>query len=149
MTIESRVTNPASATSASEAIAALPEGRNSPQRAPLGLYAEQISGTAFTAPRHANRRSWLYRIRPRDARAVRAVRAATLPQRLRQRPGHARPVALEPAAACLRRRPISSTACSPWRAMVRPRAQAGIGVHLYAANRDMRGRYFYSADGEC
>ena len=43
---------------------ALPHGQNSPQQAPLGLYAEQISGTAFTAPRHANRRSWLYRIRP-------------------------------------------------------------------------------------
>src|SRR3954470_7074333 len=43
---------------------ALPEGRNSPQRVPYGLYAEQLSGTAFTAPRHANRRSWLYRIRP-------------------------------------------------------------------------------------
>src|SRR5246127_2047494 len=50
---------------ATEALAgALPEGRNSPQRCPYGLYAEQFSGTAFTAPRHANRRSWLYRIRP-------------------------------------------------------------------------------------
>jgi homogentisate 1,2-dioxygenase len=43
---------------------ALPAHRNSPQRAPYGLYAEQLSGTAFTAPRAANRRSWLYRIRP-------------------------------------------------------------------------------------
>lgn len=43
---------------------ALPVGRNSPQRAPYGLYAEQISGTAFTTPRADNRRSWLYRIRP-------------------------------------------------------------------------------------
>src|ERR1700754_1604531 len=43
---------------------ALPQGRNSPQRAPYGLYAEQLSGTAFTAPRAHNRRSWLYRIRP-------------------------------------------------------------------------------------
>ena len=43
---------------------ALPAGRNSPQRPAYGLYAEQFSGTAFTAPRHANRRSWLYRIRP-------------------------------------------------------------------------------------
>ncbi|HZX77949.1 homogentisate 1,2-dioxygenase, partial [Lysobacter sp.] len=42
----------------------LPEGRNSPQRVAHGLYAEQLSGTAFTAPRHQNRRSWLYRIRP-------------------------------------------------------------------------------------
>src|SRR6185437_12828952 len=43
---------------------ALPQGRNSPQRAAYGLYAEQLSGTAFTAPRGHNRRSWLYRIRP-------------------------------------------------------------------------------------
>ena len=50
---------------ASEAIAGtLPHGRNSPQVVAHGLYAEQISGTAFTAPRHQNRRSWLYRIRP-------------------------------------------------------------------------------------
>src|SRR6476659_3701325 len=50
---------------ATEAIAdALPVGQNSPQQAPLGLYAEQLSGTAFTAPRSANRRSWTYRIRP-------------------------------------------------------------------------------------
>src|SRR5262245_27172184 len=43
---------------------ALPVGQNSPQRCPYGLYAEQISGTAFTAPRHLNRRTWFYRIRP-------------------------------------------------------------------------------------
>src|ERR1700761_5525277 len=43
---------------------ALPEGQNSPQKPPFGLYAEQLSGTAFTAPRHENRRSWLYRLRP-------------------------------------------------------------------------------------
>src|ERR671920_1894419 len=50
---------------ATEAVAgALPEGRNSPQRPAFGLYAEQLSGTAFTAPRHENRRSWLYRMRP-------------------------------------------------------------------------------------
>src|ERR1700761_8004244 len=50
---------------ATEAVAgALPPGQNSPKQAPLGLYAEQLSGTPFTAPRAANRRSWLYRIRP-------------------------------------------------------------------------------------
>jgi homogentisate 1,2-dioxygenase len=43
---------------------ALPKGQNSPQHCPYGLYAEQISGTAFTAPRASNGRSWLYRIRP-------------------------------------------------------------------------------------
>ncbi|MBC7204860.1 MAG: homogentisate 1,2-dioxygenase, partial [Pusillimonas sp.] len=50
---------------ATEALAGtLPVGRNSPQRVAHGLYAEQISGTAFTAPRETNRRSWVYRIRP-------------------------------------------------------------------------------------
>src|SRR5215471_2780361 len=50
---------------ASEAVpGALPAGRNSPQRAPLGLYAEQLSGTAFTQPRAVNRRTWLYRVLP-------------------------------------------------------------------------------------
>ena len=43
---------------------ALPRGQNSPQRCPYGLYAEQLSGTAFTAPKALNRRSWLYRILP-------------------------------------------------------------------------------------
>ncbi len=43
---------------------ALPQGQNSPQRAPYGLYAEQLSGSPFTAPRGSNGRSWLYRIRP-------------------------------------------------------------------------------------
>src|SRR5688500_8808168 len=43
---------------------ALPVGRNSPQKVPFGLYAEQLSGTSFTAPRAHNLRSWLYRMRP-------------------------------------------------------------------------------------
>jgi homogentisate 1,2-dioxygenase len=43
---------------------ALPMGRNSPQRCAYGLYAEQLSGSPFTAPRGSNERSWLYRIRP-------------------------------------------------------------------------------------
>ena len=43
---------------------ALPQGRNSPQKANYGLYGEQLSGTAFTAPSHQNERTWCYRIRP-------------------------------------------------------------------------------------
>ena len=43
---------------------ALPQGQNNPQRCPYGLYAEQLSGTAFTAPREFNRRTWFYRIKP-------------------------------------------------------------------------------------
>src|SRR6185437_167292 len=43
---------------------ALPVGRNSPQKCAYGLYAEQLSGSPFTAPRASNERSWLYRIMP-------------------------------------------------------------------------------------
>lgn len=43
---------------------ALPDGQNTPQKCPYGLYAEQLSGTAFTAPRKENARTWFYRINP-------------------------------------------------------------------------------------
>ena len=70
---------------ASEAVpGALPVGRNSPQRTPFGLYAEQLSGTAFTAPRHENRRSWFYRLRPSANHA--AFRPYTTPSRLETAP---------------------------------------------------------------
>ena len=50
---------------ATEAVdGALPEGRNTPQKVAHGLSAEQLTGSAFTAPRGENKRSWLYRIRP-------------------------------------------------------------------------------------
>ena len=59
----------------SEAIeGALPKGRNSPQRPPFGLYAEQLSGSSFTSSRHENRRSWLYRMRPTADHHVRCQR---------------------------------------------------------------------------
>ena len=48
---------------------ALPIGANSPQKPPYGLYAEKLSGTAFTSPRWENQQSWLYRILPSSAHA--------------------------------------------------------------------------------
>ena len=58
---------------------ALPKGRNSPQRPAFGLYAEQLSGSSFTSPRHENRRSWLYRMRPTaDHRPFERYEGATL-----------------------------------------------------------------------
>src|SRR5260370_9473681 len=54
---------------------ALPIGRNSPQRCAYGLYAEQLSGSPFTAPRGSNERSWLYRIRPSVKHSGRFPRA--------------------------------------------------------------------------
>src|ERR1700754_997357 len=57
---------------------ALPAGQNSPQRAAYGLYAEQLSGSPFTAPRGTNERSWLYRIRP-SVRHAQRFKRTTLP----------------------------------------------------------------------
>ncbi|WED44063.1 homogentisate 1,2-dioxygenase [Legionella cardiaca] len=43
---------------------ALPKEQNSPQQCQFGLFAEQLSGSAFTRPRHSNLHSWLYRTLP-------------------------------------------------------------------------------------
>jgi homogentisate 1,2-dioxygenase len=128
---------------------ALPQGQNSPQRVAYGLYAEQLSGTAFTAPRHANRRSWLYRLRPavmhgkfrpREARSLRSApfnEVAAPPTQLRWDP---LPM---PNAATDFVEGLFTMAGNGDTGM-----QAGIGIHIYACNRSMRQRFFYDADGE-
>ena len=134
---------------ASEALeGALPEGRNSPQRVAYGLYAEQISGTAFTAPRSHNRRSWLYRIRPAAMhKPFVAVEASTLHNRFDE-------VATNPNQLRWDPLPVPEKPTDFVDGLVTmagnggPAAQSGIGIHLYAANRSMQGRYFYDADGE-
>ncbi len=136
---------------ATEAVAgALPPTQNSPQRAPFGLYAEQLSGTAFTAPRGHNRRSWLYRMRPSASHGA-----------FRRYEG----------APALRSAPFDEVPPSPnrlrWDALPLPdeatdfvdglvtyagngdaETGAGIGIHMYAINRSMENRVFFDADGE-
>lgn len=126
---------------------ALPEGRNSPQRCPYGLYNEQISGTAFTAPRHSNRRTWMYRIRPA---AMHGPFEAMAHASFHGDFGHG-PVTPEQ----LRWNPLPMpVAPTDWLDGLYTMAgnggpsAGGLGVHLYAANADMAGRYFYNADGE-
>ena len=128
---------------------ALPEGQNSPQRAPLGLYAEQLSGTAFTAPRGELRRSWLYRARPT---------ASHRPYRRRDN-GHLRdgPFGeVETPPNRLRWNPL------PWPERPTdfvdglttlagngdPANGSGIAIHLYFAGHAMTDRVFVDADGE-
>ncbi len=129
---------------------ALPIGRNSPQRPAFGLYAEQFSSSAFTAPRHQNRRSWLYRMRP----------AAAHP-----------PFTPYATALQLRSGPFGDAALSPnrlrWDPLPLPDAPidwidslvsycgngdvgtgAGIAVYLYAANVSMDRRVAQFSDGE-
>ena len=130
---------------------ALPIGRNSPQRCAYGLYAEQLSGSPFTAPRATNERSWLYRIRP----TVRALG----PLRRRPMPGSGAPRPA-PRSSCRSRRCAgtrsrsrtsgcpSSRACARSPPRATPAAQAGMGAHVYLVTRSMEDEYFYNADGE-
>ena len=131
---------------------ALPVGRNSPQKAPLGLYAEQFSGTAFTVPRASNKRTWTYRIRPsvthrpfryienNNFRSSPFDEVITTPIQLRW---DAMPV------------PPESTATTDFIDGITTIAgngdlfsQFGMAVHIYACNKGMGDRYFYNADGE-
>ena len=121
---------------------ALPVGRNSPQRAPYGLYAEQFSGTAFTAPRGDNRRSWLYRIRPAVThRPFRQIDNGRLVSRFDEIPTPPHQLRWSPL-------PIPSNATDFVEGLVTIGGNAGCGIHLYAANRSMIDRYFHDADGE-
>src|SRR6185369_1934084 len=133
----------------SEAVGgALPLGRNSPQRAPKGLYTEVLSGTAFTTPRAENRSTWLYRLRPSamhpayrripdgEIRSGPFSEVETPPNRLRWDP-----------------LPMPAQECDFVDGLVTiagsgdPSSQAGVAVHVYRANRSM-GRCFWNADGE-
>ncbi|MDZ4348937.1 MAG: homogentisate 1,2-dioxygenase [Xanthomonadaceae bacterium] len=134
---------------ASEALpGALPVGQNSPQRCAYGLYAEQISGTAFTAPRHANRRSWLYRIRPAAVHG----RFEPMPHAWFHNDFDTDPVSPERLRWSPMPMPESATDFIEGLFTVAgnggPAAGTGIGIHLYAANRDMGDRFFCNADAE-
>ena len=134
---------------ATEAVeGALPVGQNSPQRAPLGLYAEQFSGTAFTAPRATNRRTWTYRIRPSvthkpfEQRENGGWRSRfdeidVTPNQLRWDP---LPIPTEPTDFIDGITTIAGNGDLF--------AQTGMAIHIYACNKGMGERYFYNADGE-
>jgi len=127
---------------------ALPVGRNSPQRPAYGLYAEQLSGTAFTAPRHANRRSWLYRIRPAavhgsfqplPAPHISAAfhEVTPSPNRLRWNPP---PLPSAPSDFLDGLATLAGNGS--------PDTHSGCGIYWYVANRSMQRRFLYDADGE-
>jgi len=141
-------------TFSSEAVkGALPVGQNSPQRAPRGLYAEGVSGSAFTAPRAENLNAWLYKLRPsamhgpyapiaggKTAGLLRSGpfdEAKTPPNRLRWNP---LPIPARPTDFIDGLVTMAGSGD--------PAAHSGIGVHVYCANRSMTDRYFHDADGE-
>lgn len=128
---------------------ALPVGRNSPQRPPYGLYAEHLSGTAFTAPRSENRRTWLYRIRPSAAQSGYAPARLG---RLQPLPGAEAPV--DPTQLRWGPMPVPDAPTDFVEGLFAMagngsvEGQTGCSVYLYACNRDMDERFLYDADGE-
>ncbi|MEM5492370.1 homogentisate 1,2-dioxygenase [Hoeflea sp. AS16] len=130
---------------------ALPQGQNSPQRCAYGLYAEQLSGSPFTAPRGTNERSWLYRIRP-------SVRHTT-DFRVIDRPYWLSAPKQEPDILSLGQRrwdpmPYPDSAVNFLDSMRTITTagdvvgQTGMATHIYALTADMEDDYFFDADGE-
>ena len=133
---------------------ALPQGRNSPQRCAYGLYAEQLSGSPFTAPRASNERSWLYRIRPTVANWGRFQPMDR--RHWRTAPNGAEGAGVEMAPAPLRWDPLPLPAGSL--SLIEgihtittagdAGAMTGMAAHVYLATRSMVDEVFYNADGE-
>ena len=130
---------------------ALPKGQFNPQRVNYGLYAEQFSSTAFTAPRAHNRRTWFYRIRPS---VLQGEFAAIDNKRIRSAPiteSQAPPNVLRWSPFPV---PAASESCDfvdglqTLAANGNVASQQGIGIHLYLMNQSMQQRFFYNADGE-
>jgi len=135
---------------ATEAVAgALPIGRNSPQQVPFGLYAEQLSGTPFTAPRGQNKRTWTYRIRPSvvhkpfrqiDAGLLRGAPFDAMPTPPTQMRWNPPPIPTAPTDFVEGLITMAGNGDAS--------VHAGVVIHVYAANRSMSDRFFYNADGE-
>jgi homogentisate 1,2-dioxygenase len=129
---------------------ALPIGRNSPQRCAYGLYAEQISGSPFTAPRASNERSWLYRIRPTvkhwgrfeeiDAglwRTAPCNEVSVPPAPMRWDP-----IAIPSKKLTFLEGVHTITTAGD------AGSQGGMAAHIYFVTKSMENDYFYNADGE-
>lgn len=127
----------------------LPEGQNSPQKVARGLYAEKLSGTAFTAPRDHNARSWFYRIHP----SVVQGEFSPLDRRL-IRTGPNDEVSITPNPLRWDPFPIPKEATDFFDGLAtiacngNVQMQTGMGIHIYRANRSMQKRFMYNADGE-
>ncbi len=130
---------------------ALPQGQNSPQKCPYGLYAEQLSGTAFTAPRGQNERTWCYRIRP-SVQHISRFQALDVPH------WKSAPFVTSGVTSLgqYRWNPVSETdETLTWITGMRTvtsagdvNTQTGMASHMYFVARSMVNEYFYSADGE-
>ncbi len=129
---------------------ALPQGQNSPQRVNYGLYAEQLSGTAFTAPKGQNERTWCYRIRP-SVKHTHRFEKIDLP--LWKTAPHICDDVV--SLGQYRWNPIDAAGDLTWLTGMRTmttagdvNTQIGMASHVYLVTQSMVDAYFYSADSE-
>lgn len=128
---------------------ALPKGKNSPQKAPLGLYAEQLSGTAFTVAREHNQRTWFYRIRPSVLHGqFEPISNGLIASRpFNEVPANPNQMRWDPV-------PLPDKPSDFLDGLITFAGNGGYGsckgsaVHVYACNKSMDDRYFYNADGD-
>ncbi|MGE3920221.1 MAG: homogentisate 1,2-dioxygenase [Gammaproteobacteria bacterium] len=124
----------------------LPKGQNSPQKPAHGLYAEQISGAAFTMPRHLNAHSWLYRLLPSVThKPFEAFKNDYFPyQPVLTGPNQSRwdpmPLPTKPTNFVEGLRPFACNGCTV--------LNQGGTIYLYTFNQSMKNTYFYNADGD-
>ncbi|XP_067002980.1 homogentisate 1,2-dioxygenase [Anabrus simplex] len=129
---------------------ALPQGQNNPQKCPYGLYAEQLSGTAFTAPRSENQRSWLYRIRPSVLhQPFEKVKNGHVTHDWNEQPPNPnqlrwKPFDLPKAGEKVDWLQGLHTVCGAGD----PRTRNGVAIHVYMCNAPMGDKAFYNADGD-
>jgi len=131
---------------------ALPQGMNSPQKCEYGLYAEQLSGTAFTAPRGQNERTWCYRIRPSVKHTARFEKIDL--------PYWKSAPCVDPDVISLGQYrwnpvPTPEDVALNWITGMRTvttagdvNTQVGMATHIYLVNESMEDEYFFSADSE-
>lgn len=130
---------------------ALPVGQNSPQKCPYNLYAEQLSGTAFTVPRHLNQRSWLYKLRP-------SVSGQTSYQKIDSRhfSNDFSSFELNPNQLRWRELPLPADGAkidfvqgmTTYAGIGDPSLKTGLGIYMYSCSASMENKAFYSADGD-
>ncbi|KAI9227749.1 MAG: homogentisate 1,2-dioxygenase [Piptocephalis tieghemiana] len=139
---------------------ALPIAQNTPQKCPYGLYAEQLSGTAFTAPRDKNQRSWLYRIHPSVGHS--SFQPFKIPDDQEGSPSVLVGDFANPANTVLTPNPLRwlpfplpqsgdldfvqglRTLCGAGN----PSTRGGCAIHMYLAGKSMSRRAFYNSDGD-
>ena len=137
----------------SEALAgALPKAQNSPQHAPLGLYAEQINGSAFTSPRHQNLKTWMYKIKP----SVIQGKFQEVGHGTWLSDTHKGKVIKTPEALRFHPYPEATPAKKinfidsfyTYAINGAPELRTGAAIHLFAFNQSMMNEFFYNADAE-